>query len=122
MIREAEQFAEQDKFRKEEADVRNNADSLLYAVEKTKNDLGDKISKENLEHLDKVSSELRQKLLEKDVKLIRAKMEELNKVLQDIGTAAYQRVSEQQQRQRTPADQQSTEGGKVVDADYRVVS
>lgn len=122
MIREAEQFAEQDKLKKEEADVRNNADSLLYAVERTKRDLSDKISKENLERLDKVSSELRQTLSGKDVKLIRAKMEELNKVLQDVGTAAYQRVGGQQQEQERPKEQQSTEKERVVDAEYKVVS
>ena len=120
MIREAEQFAEQDKFKREEAEIRNNADSLLYSAEKTKKDLGEKISKENLERLDKVSSELKQKLSGKDVRLIQAKMEELNKVLQDIGTAAYQRVGEQQQRRST--DQPSTEDKKVIDADYQVVS
>ncbi len=72
MIREAEQFAEQDKFKREEAEIRNNADSLLYSAEKTKKDLGEKISKENLERLDKVSSELKQKLSGKDVRLIQA--------------------------------------------------
>jgi molecular chaperone DnaK len=118
MIKEAEEFLQQDKERKEEADIRNNADSLLYAVEKTKKDLGEKISKENVERLDKASAELRQALQGKDVALIREKTDQLNKILQDVGTAAYQRVSPQQ-----PSGYQSAVSpGGVVDADYKVVS
>jgi molecular chaperone DnaK len=120
MIKEAEQFAEQDKLRKDEADLRNNADTLLYAVEKTKRDLGAKIIAANVERLDKASSELRQALSGKDVNLIRAKVDELNKILQDVGTAAYQRVGEEeQQRRETNA---SPDGEKVVEPEYKVVS
>jgi molecular chaperone DnaK len=119
MIKEAEQFVEQDKARKEEADLRNNADSLLYAVENTKKDLGDKIGKENLERLDKAAGELRQALQGKDTALIRMKTEQLSKILQEIGTAAYQRVGPQQQ---TSEYQRPPPPGGVVDADYKVVS
>ena len=119
MIKEAEQFAEQDKLKKEEADVRNNADSLLYSVEKTKKDLGEKINRENLDRLEKSSSELRQSLTGKNVNLIRVKTEELNKLLQEIGTAAYQKVNPQEQRTRT---QETGDEDKVVEADYKVAS
>ncbi|HZW58436.1 MAG TPA: molecular chaperone DnaK [Nitrososphaerales archaeon] len=133
MIREAEQFAEQDRAKKEEADLRNNADSLLYTVEKTKTDLRDKISAENLQRLDKASADLRQSLMGKDVVLIRQKTEELNRILQEVGTAAYQRVSQQQREPASGAKSETagpseTGGGeedkkkkKVVEADYRVV-
>lgn len=94
MIKEAEQFMEQDHLRKEETDLRNNADSLLYTVERTKKDLGDKISKENIDLLDKDTSDLRQALAGKDVNLIRTKVEQLSKVLQEVGAAVYQRASQ----------------------------
>ncbi len=121
MIREAEQFAEQDRSRKEEADLRNSADSLLYTVERTKKDLGDKISGENLQRLEKASSELRHALSGKDVPTIRIKKDELEKILQEVGTAAYQKVSQQQQKGPSEAQPPPKEE-KVVDANYRVVS
>jgi molecular chaperone DnaK len=52
MVKEAEQFAEQDKKRKEEVEVRNNAESLIYTTEKTKKDLAEKLTKDQLEMLD----------------------------------------------------------------------
>ena len=126
MIREAEQFAEQDRLKKQEVELRNNADSLLYSVERTKRDLGDKISAQDLERLNKASQELRAALLGKDSNLIKAKVEELNRILQEVGTAAYQKVGPQQQQQEqtvTPEQKAKTkEGEDVVDAEYKVVS
>ena len=120
MIREAEQFAEQDRLKKEEVEIRNNADSLLYTVERTKKDLGEKISAQNLERLNKASSELKEALLGKDSNLIRTKVEELNRVLQEVGTAAYQKVSEQQAA--APESKEKPKEAGVVDAEYKVVS
>ena len=128
MVKDAEQFAEQDRSKKEEAELRNNADSLLYTTEKTKKDLGDKIRKEDIDRLDKAMAELRQAIAGKDSGAIRTKTEQLGKIIQEIGTAAYQRVSESQQAQsgsqtgsQAGAGDQQQQGEKVVDADYRVV-
>ena len=131
MVKDAEQFAEQDRLKKEEADLRNNADSLLYTTEKTKKDLGEKIHKEDVDRLDKAMAELRQAIAGKDLAAIRAKTDQLSKVLQEVGTAAYQRVSGSEQAQSSPqAGSQTGAGGqsgpqqqgeRVVDADYRVV-
>ncbi|MEM2094234.1 MAG: molecular chaperone DnaK [Candidatus Bathyarchaeia archaeon] len=130
MIKEAEMFAEQDRLRKEEADLRNNADALLYTAEKTKKDLGEKIGKEDLERLDKSITELRQALAGKDLGAIRSRLDELSKVLQDVGTAAYRRVSGSQQATHSQTSSQASsdigagqrrQDERVVDADYRVV-
>lgn len=121
MIKEAEQFAEQDRLKKEEVEVRNNADSLLYTVERTKRDLGDKITPQNVERLNKATSELKEALLGKDSNLIKAKMDELNRILQEVGTAAYQKVGPQQQQTATPEQQEKPKEG-VVDAEYKVVT
>jgi molecular chaperone DnaK len=120
MVREAEQFAEQDRVRKEEADLRNNADSLLYTVEKTKSDLKDKISKQNLELLDSASAELRQALSGKEVSLIREKVEKLGKLLQEVGTAAYQEATQEQAQGKS--ESKKDQSGKVVDAEYKVAA
>lgn len=125
MVREAEQFAEQDLRNKEEADTRNNADSLIYNAEKTKKDLSDKISKVDVERIDKAVNALRQALAGKDVDAIKARAEEATTVLQEVGTAVYQQVAQQQAQQaqqsgKTEAND-SEDKDRVVDADYRVV-
>lgn len=119
MIREAEQFAEQDRLRKQEADIRNEADSVLYTVEKTKADLGAKIARGNLERLDSVAQELRRALSGKDTNEIKNRLENLKKILQEIGTAAYQGQPQTKEQERQPYTEP---GQKVVDAEYKVAS
>ncbi len=122
MVREAEQFAEQDRKKKEEAEVRNNADSLLYTAEKTKSDLKGKITKDQEERLDKQLAELRQVLAGKEIEAIKQKSEQVAKVLQEIGTAAYQQAQAQQASQAQQTQETGKESEKVVDADYKVVN
>jgi molecular chaperone DnaK len=123
MIKEGEQFAEQDLKNKEEAEVRNNIDGLIYTVEKTKTDLGDKISKENIDRLDKTVSALRELLNGKDVEKMKMKSEELTKILQEVGTAAYQQAAQETGGQQTEpkGEPEGSKDENVVDADYKVV-
>jgi len=118
MIKEAEQFAEQDRMKREEAEARNNADSLIYTAEKTKTDLKDKLGKDSVEKIDKGISELKEALGGKDVSKIKEKTDELAKMLQQIGAAVYQQVSKQQ---APPPPKTEKQPDKVVDADYKVV-
>jgi len=125
MVKEAEQFAEQDKMKKEEADARNNADSLVYTAEKTKKDLKEKLAKEQTDKIDKAISELKDALSGKDVGKIKAKTEDLTKIVQEIGAAVYQQAARQQSQQKpsgqTGTNEKPKTGDKVVDADYEVV-
>ncbi|MGQ9542949.1 MAG: molecular chaperone DnaK [Candidatus Bathyarchaeia archaeon] len=123
MIREAEKFAEQDRLKREEAETRNQADSLLYTVEKTLRDLGEKVSKDQRERLEKASADLRSALSGKDVATIKSRMEDLSRVLQEVGTSVYQQATQKVQSQSTgEAQKESGEGKqKVVDVDYKVV-
>ena len=120
MMSEAEEFAEQDKERKEEAEVRNNADSLIYTTEKTKKDLSDKLGKDQVEKIDKAVAELREALSGKDIEKIKAKNEELAKVLQEVGTVVYQQAAARGAEQRE-AEEAKEPKEKVVDADYEEV-
>jgi molecular chaperone DnaK len=124
MVKDAEQFAEQDKKRKEEAEVRNNADSLMYTTEKTKKDLAEKLTKDQVEKLDKASDELRKALAGKDVELIKTKSEVLAKVLQEVGTVVYQQAAQERAKSEQPTSGSPPEGEsgkkKVVDAEYEV--
>ena len=123
MVKGAEEFAEEDKKRKEEAEVRNNADSLIYTTEKTKKDLAEKLTKDQMERLDSATDELRKAIAGKDVELIKTKSEVLSKVLQEVGTAIYQQVAQERAKtEQTPSGQppQGEPGKKVVDAEYEV--
>jgi molecular chaperone DnaK len=123
MVKEAEKYAEQDRVKRDEAETRNQADSLLYTVEKTMKDLGEKISKDQKERIEKASAELRTASGGKDVAAIKVKMDGLSKIIQEIGTAVYQQAAQKAQAQ-TGGGPSSESGGdkeKVVDADYKVV-
>lgn len=118
MIREAEQFAEQDRRKKEKAELLNNADSLLYTAERTKRDLEEKLTKEQKEAIDKASNELRQAMSSDDVEKIKKTMEALSKVLQEVGTAVYQQAAASSGR--AEEGQGKSKGENVVDTEYKV--
>jgi len=120
MMKEAEQFAEEDEKRRKEVEVRNEADSLIYTAEKTKKDLADKIGKEQIEKIDNAVAELKETVSGKDIDKIKTKSEELTKVLQEVGTVVYQQAAAKQAEQaKTEKADQKKE--KVVDAEYEEV-
>jgi len=123
MIKEAEQFAEQDRRAREEAETRNAADSMIYTAEKTVKELGDKISAEKKSDIENRIKELREALAGKEVEKIKAKTEELGKVLQEIGATIYQQVAQEQaeKQARAKESRKTASDEKVVDAEYRVV-
>ncbi|HKU50079.1 MAG TPA: molecular chaperone DnaK [Nitrososphaera sp.] len=89
--RDSEQFAEADKRKKEDIELKNEADNLIYAAEKLVNqDLKDKISADQSAKVTKVVQELREAISGNNADSIRAKVQELKTVLGEISTAAYQ--------------------------------
>lgn len=121
LIKEAETFSEQDKRKKEEAELRNESDSILYTAERTKRDLEGKVGKPELDKIDAAAQELRRSLDGKDLQAIRDKSEAMKKVLQDVGTAVYQQAAKQQAAgQSSPPGSQATTDN-VTDANYKVV-
>jgi molecular chaperone DnaK len=140
MVRDAETYAEQDKKKREEIETRNNADSMIYQSEKMLKDLGDKVSKDNKERIEKAVKELRDALSGQDIPRIKEKMGDLSNVLQEAGAAMYQQSGqqqatqqqqqqqEQQQQSRYSANQRreqpsssSKSGEDVVDAEFKEV-
>jgi molecular chaperone DnaK len=123
MVKDSEQFAEQDKKKREEAELRNNADSLLYTAERTKKDLADKLNQEQTGKIDTAVSALKDALASNDMAQVKAKSDELQKVLQEVGTVIYQQAAAEQAKQKAqPKQKDSTaKKGKVVDSeDYEV--
>ncbi|MEM3046446.1 MAG: Hsp70 family protein, partial [Candidatus Bathyarchaeia archaeon] len=129
MIREAEQFAEQDRRAKEEAETLNAADSLIYTAEKTLKELGDKLSKEHKDRVEKAAAELKEALGSKQIDRVKQRMDELTRVLQEAGASVYQQQAGRGGTARPGAtsppggEEKPPPGGrdKVVDADYKVV-
>ena len=120
MVKESEKFAEEDKKKRDEAEILNNADSLIYTAEKTKKDLGDKLTKEQIGKVDKAVAELRKVLGDLDNEIIKSKSEELAKALQEVGTAAYQQAAAKQAEAKDQG-QPTKDKEKVVDADFEEV-
>lgn len=127
LIREAEQFTEQDAKKREEAELRNNADNLIYTAEKTKKDLEEKLNEDQKSKIDTAVSALKDALAGTDFEKIKAKSEELTKVLQEVGTAIYQQAAAEKQRQESQTgeaakeEQPGASGDKVVDSkDFKV--
>ena len=100
LIREADQFAEQDRKKKEDAETRNNADSLVYTAERTKQDLSGKISSDDIAKIDTAVTDLKNALASNDMVQVKAKSEALQKVLQEVGTKVYQQAAQQQAEQQ----------------------
>jgi molecular chaperone DnaK len=126
LMKEAEQFAEQDKKKREEAELRNNADGLIYTAEKTKKDLGEKLTQEQKNSIDTTISGLKDALAGTDLAKIKTKSDELQKVLQEVGTVIYQQAAADYAKQKGQASGQPPPpggdgGDKVVDSeDYKV--
>jgi molecular chaperone DnaK len=127
MVREAEQFAEQDKKAKEEAETHNTADSLIYTTEKTLSEVGDKLSSELKSRIQGSLDELKKAAKEGTIDDVKTKTEALTKVVQEAGAEIYKQTQAQQAQQQASQQAPPPQGGdqeqgkKTVDAEYKVV-
>ncbi|MGA2784588.1 MAG: molecular chaperone DnaK [Candidatus Bathyarchaeia archaeon] len=126
MIREAEQFAEQDKRAKEEAEVRNTADSLIYTTEKTLGEIGDKLPPEQKTKTQEALQGLKDALKSGGLAELSSKVEELRRLVQEAGATVYQQAASQKSQQASQeppsSGEEQQEGKKTVDAEYKVVN
>ena len=128
-VREAEQFAAEDAKRKEEVDVRNQGDQMVYQTEKVMEDLKDKLSAEDKNTLDAALNKLKDALKGTDTSAIKAATEELGKAFYPISEKLYSQAGGQQAGPDmggagftgTQAGQSENGDPNVVDADYKVV-
>lgn len=124
MVKEAEANAAEDKKRKEEVEVRNNADSLIYNAEKTIKEMGDKADKAMAENVQKAADQLRETLKGSDVEAIKRDTEALQKPLYELASEVYKNAGPQEGAEGfdpAAAGAQDAAGEKVVDAEYKVV-
>jgi len=126
MRKEAEQNAEQDKKRKEEVEVLNEADSLVYSSEKLFKDMKGKVEDGKVDEAKKMIEELK-KLLEpekKDIEKIKAKTKEINEKIQAMSTEMYQKAAAEAQAAQAKQARQnaSAAGNKDPDKKEKVVN
>ena len=123
-VKEAEQFASEDKKRREEVDTRNNAENMCYQAEKLVKDNGDKMDAADKSAIEGKVSTLKQAISGNDAAAIKKGMEELEQVMMQVGQKMYQQQAPLQGPQQPggPADPGAgAPNGNVYDADYREV-
>jgi molecular chaperone DnaK len=123
MVKDAERFASEDKKRKEEVEVRNNADSAVYQAEKLLRDMGDKVPAATRSEVEANVNSLKDAMPGKDIEAIRKKIEALQQSLMKIGEQAYA-GSQPPPGEGTPPGGESgggKEGGETVEGEYREV-
>ena len=128
-VREAEQYAAEDKKRREEVDLRNGADQMIFQTEKALGELGDKVSASEKSDVEAKIADLKEALKGSDIEAIKAKQEELQKAFYAISEKVYKEAAAAQQAaqgaQGAPTDGAQQSGGNngdnVVDADYKEV-
>jgi molecular chaperone DnaK len=107
--KESEQFAEQDKKKKEEAEVKNEADNLIYTAEKlTQQDLKDKIKPEQIEKVNNAVKELRESVTSNKIEEIKKKIEGLKNIVGEISTEAYRAAGAAASQQTTSSQNSDT--------------
>ena len=123
-VREAEQFAAEDKKKREEIDTRNGADQLVFQTEKTLNELGDKVDASKKAEVESKLAELKEALKGTDIEAIKAKQEAVQKAFYAISEELYKNAQAAQAAQ-PGADAGAANNGKpddgVVDADFKEV-
>jgi molecular chaperone DnaK len=123
MQREAESYAAEDSKRKEEAELRNTADSLIYSTEKTIRENSDKISDDLKKEVEEKVSAVRSSLEGSDTELLKKNLQELSEVTQKIGASVYQQGEQESQEPNASQDQGESNGneGDTVEGEFREV-
>jgi len=111
--KQSEEFAEQDRKKKEEAELRNEADNLIYAADKlVKQDLKDKITSEQTDKINKATTSLKEAIAGKDSALIKTKVDELKNILGEVSAQVYRAAGSPGAQTGQPGQGSSSEQGK----------
>ncbi len=123
MVQDAEKFAEEDKKRREAAEAKNNADSLVHATEKQLEEHGDKIDASLKSEIEAALAEAKTALEGDDVEVIKAKSQALTDVAMKMGQAIYQQEQAAAAEHPAAGAEGGSEGGdeEVVDAEFSEV-
>lgn len=124
-VKEAEQYAAEDKKRREEIDAKNEAENLAYQAEKLVNENGDKLADEDKNTLNTKTAALKEVISKNDVEMMNAAKDDLQKALYEVSTKLYQQAAPQGQPGQPGPDMGGANGsaqggpdGNVYDADF----
>jgi molecular chaperone DnaK len=118
-VKEAEEFAEEDKTARELIETRNQAESFIYATEKAIKDLGDKVDEETKSKVEESKERLEESMKEDDLDAMKKALDDFQQTSQTIGQMAYQQAAEAQDQ--SDASDSSADEDNVVDVDYEEV-
>ena len=125
MVKDAEANAEADKKRKEEVDLRNEVDQLIFTVDKTLKDLEGKVDPSDVQKAEAARDELKAAVEANDLEAMKVKRDALNEVVQNLTVKLYEQAAAAQQAagasQEGPTEQASSNNDGVVDADFEEV-
>ncbi|MCZ0704013.1 molecular chaperone DnaK [Natronobacillus azotifigens] len=120
MVKDAEENAEADKKRREEVDLRNEADQLVFQTDKVIKDLGEQVTDEEKQKAEAAKEDLKKAIESNDLDEIKAKKEALEQEVQALSVKLYEQA--QQQAQAAQGEASGNESDDVVDADYEEVN
>ncbi len=123
MVKEAEANKANDEKRKEEADVRNDAEQMIFATEKAIKDLGDKVDKKEKEKAEEQIKDLKEALEKDDIEEIKAKQEKLNETAMALATKVYEQAAKDREANSETEDDSDSDSSKksnddVMDAEF----
>ena len=117
-VKEAEQYAAEDKKRRESVDIRNNADQMIYQTEKTVNEFGDKLSADEKAKIDAAKEALKEALKGEDIEAIKAKQEDLQKEIYAVSEKIYKAANPQGDPNAAAGNDAAGADPNVYEADY----
>ncbi len=118
MVKEAEANKEADEKRKEEADVKNEAEQIIFQTEKAIKDLGNKVTNEDKEKAEKQMKELKEALEKNDIEDIKKKKDALSETAMAMATKVYEEAAKQANANNESNDSNSNNDDNVKDAEY----
>lgn len=119
MVKDAEANAEADKARKEEVDLRNDVDALLFSVDKTLKELEGKVDEEEVKKAETARDELKAAVEANNIEEMKTKRDALNEIIQNLTVKLYEQAAQQQAQENPEAAQGGADD--VVDADFEEV-
>lgn len=127
MMKEAKENEEADNKRKEEADLRNDVDQLIFQTDKTLKDLEGKVSEDEIKKAEDAKEALKKAQQENDLEAMKTKRDDLNKIVQDLTVKLYEQAQQAQQAAQgaegaTAADDKKDADDDTIDGEYKDVN
>ncbi len=119
LVKEAEEQAEADKLKKEAVELKNESENLIFQAKKAVKDLGDEVTEEEKESIEKLSNELEELLKDDNLDAIRSKKEELETAAQGVAIKAYEKAQKEQAPNEDDSSSANSSDQETVDAEFQ---